>query len=177
MIKILETERLVMRPWELPDADAAVAIFEAPSVYRWLRPTFGGISSAEEMASMIQTWRLETAAAADCRGHWAVLTRDGHELVGACSLQLVPAGGDNLTLGWALAPDAWGKGYAAEAGAALARWAIHEGGIPEVFAILQHDNERAAMSARGMGMELVTELGGDGHYQVYRIRHGDLGAE
>ena len=56
---------------------------------------------------------------------------------------------------------------------------MHEEGVVEVFAIVQPDNERAAATARRIGMEWVTEVGHlpGGRYQVYRIRHGDLDYE
>ena len=59
------------------------------------------------------------------------------------------------------------------------RWAIHERGVPEVFALVQPDNARAAATAQRMGMEWVTELGhlAQGRYQVFRLRHGGLGLE
>ena len=131
------------------------------------------------MSAHIVQWQQEAASTSDCVGHWAVVTRGGSEVVGALSLEYVPPGGESLTMGWALVPGAWGRGYAAEAGSALARWAIHEGGVTEVFAIVQPDNARAAATAQRMGMEWVTDLGhlAQGRYHVFRIRHGDLGGE
>jgi RimJ/RimL family protein N-acetyltransferase len=175
----VETERLRLRPWELSDAPDAFAIFDAPLVTRWLGSAAPRIPDVAAMRAHIVQWRQEAASSSDCVGHWAVLTRAGAEVVGALSLEYEPPGGESLTMGWALVPGAWGRGYAAEAGSALARWAIHEGGVPEVFAIVQLDNARAAATAQRIGMEWVTDLGplARGSYHVFRIRHGDLGRE
>ena len=53
---------------------------------------------------------------------------------------------------------------------------MHEGGVYEVYAVVQPDNARAAATARRMGMEWVRETGRYGgiKLQVYRVRHGDL---
>ena len=73
-------------------------------------------------------------------------------------------------------PPLRGNGYATEAGGALIRWAMHEHGVLEVFAIVQPDNVRAVATAKRIGMEWVTELGHlpQGRYQAFRIRHADL---
>ena len=179
MSRTVETERLRLRPWEPSDAPDAFAIFDAPSVTRWLGSAARRIPDLAAMSGHIVQWQQEAASTSDCVGHWAVLTRAGANVVGALSLEYAPPGGESLALGWALAPEAWGRGYAAEAGSALVRWAIHERGALEVFAIVQPDNLRAAATARRMGMEWATEVGhlAQGIFEVYRIRHGDLGRE
>jgi len=176
MSAFIETERLTLRPWQAPDAPHALAIYGAPSVTRWLVPALASLGTSAAMRSTLLRWRDEDENSSGCAGHWAVETREDAELVGGLSLQYAPPGGESLTIAWVLAPSSWGNGYAAEAGDALIRWALHEQGETEVFAIVQPDNARAAATAERIGMEWVTELGylQQGRYQVYRIRHGDL---
>lgn len=177
MSRVIRTPRLLLRPWDLDDTTSAFHIYEAPAVARWLAP-WHVPASAEAMRRQLATWRdIEDRHAAPV-GHWAAATPDG-EVVGALSLQYVPADGESLTLSWALAPPYWGQGYATESGTALMRWAVHERGAVEVFALVQPDNARAVGTALRMGMEWVTEYGDlpGGHYQVYRIRHGDFSVE
>jgi RimJ/RimL family protein N-acetyltransferase len=178
MSRVIETERLVLRPWTPADADAALAVFAAPGVREWLRPETDPPASVEEMGARIAQWQPDHHLHADVLGHWAVCDRTSSAVLGAVSLEHA-AQTESLALGWALAPTAWGHGYAAEAGDALVRWAMHEEGAIEVFALVQPDNLRAAATAERIGMEWVTELGhlGSGRYQVYRIRHGDLDVE
>jgi RimJ/RimL family protein N-acetyltransferase len=179
MSRTVETERLSLRPWEPTDAPDAFAIYDAPSVRRWLAPTYPKVADAAAMRGQIVRWQQEAASTSAEVGHWALVTRADTAVVGGLSLEFEPPGGESLVLAWVLAPDAWGRGYAAEAGSALVRWAIHERGVPEVFALVQPDNTRAAATAQRMGMEWVTELGhlARGRYQVFRLRHGDLGLE
>lgn len=179
MSRLIETTRLTLGPWGVSDASDALRIYGAPSVNRWLTPQLGTFDSAAAMRSTLLQWRDDGRDDAGCPGHWALRAREEPTLVGGLSLQYAPPGGESLSIAWALAPSAWGQGYAAEAGDALVRWAMHEHGVVEVFAIVQPDNERAAATAQRIGMEWVTELGhlSHGRYQVYRIRHGDLDYE
>ena len=178
MPRVIETARLVLRPWQALDVDVAEKIYEATPVARWLTPELGSLGTSSALRATVLEWADE-GTGSDRVGHWAVQRRDRPVVVGGVSLQYAPPGGETLTIAWALDPDAWGHGYAAEAGDALLRWAMHEGGAMEVFAVVQPDNMRAAATAERIGMEWVTELGhlARGRYQVYRIRHGDLAYE
>ena len=179
MSRVIETTRLVLGPWAESDAPDALGIYAAPSVSRWMAPQLGPFAGQVEMRSTLGQWEAEGRDDASCTGHWALRTRDDQTIVGGLSLQYAPPGGESLSLAWALTPSAWGRGYATEAGDALVRWAMHEHGVLEVFAILQPENTRAAATAQRIGMEWVTELGhlAQGRYQVYRIRHIDLAYE
>jgi ribosomal-protein-alanine N-acetyltransferase len=176
MTRVIETQRLVLRPWHTADAEGALAIYTAPSVRRWIRTDDAAPTTVEEMRTRLRQWAPDDHESTDVHGHWAICDRATSAVLGALVLEHAMHT-DSLALGLALAPAAWGNGYATEAGDALVRWAIHEEGALEVFAIVQPDNQRATATAERIGMEWVTELGrppGGGRYQVYRIRHGDL---
>lgn len=179
MSRIIETQRLRLRPWEPADTEAALAVYAAPAVCRWVDGPNAAAASVETMSAQLARWSSEDQTAPGCLGHWALAHRSTSGVVGALALD--PAlGGDSVAISWALAPQAWGQGYAAEAGDALARWAIHEQGALEVFALVQPDNARAQATAERIGMDWVTDLGhlaDGGRYRVYRIRHADLDLE
>lgn len=177
MSAVITSERLTLRPWTASDADGALGIYGAPNVSRWLAPGATPLDTPAAMQSTLLRWRDQDEIDTGSVGHWAVETRAAQpRLVGGVSLQHAEAGIESLAIAWALEPTSWGHGYAAEAGDALIRWAIHERGVIEVFAIVQPDNARAAATAERIGMQWVMELGHlpEGRYQVYRIRHGDL---
>lgn len=177
--KVIETSRLRLRPWDGDDAAAALQIFTAPAVARWVSGEREALRSATRLRAQLVRWGDETRTSAAAVGHWAIADRSSTAVVGSASLQYDPQGGRELVIGWALAPGSWGRGYATEAGAALARWALHDGGALEVFAILQPGNVRAFATAERIGMQWVSDLERrpDRTYRVYRIRHADLGTE
>ena len=170
----IDTKRLVIRPWEDADAEDALAIYGDEKVTRWLSPVMSRVADVAAMRKVLQEWQEK-----DDRppaGHWAVVQRDTNRLVGAVALLHLPPWTGDLELAWQLAPAAWGHGYAAEAGEGLARWAMHQGGVEEIFAVVRPDNARGAATAQRIGMEWIgeTDKYHDLNLHLYRIRHYDL---
>ena len=97
-------------------------------------------------------------------------------LIGGATLLPLPPD-DEFEIGWQLSPDAWGHGYAAEAGLAMARWAFDQG-IEQVIAVVRPTNKRAEAMVRRIGMDWVgeTEKYHNLRLQVFRLRPGDLTA-
>lgn len=179
MSRVIGTERLTLRPWQEDEVPAAMRIFGDPDVLRWSTPALLAPRTPVAARERLRTWAAEARADRDCAGHWAVAEQESGTVVGAVSLNHSPHGGGSIVLGWALERSARGRGYAAEAGDALARWAMHERGVIEVFAILQPGNASAARTAERIGMEQVSEVGvlPRGRYHLFRLRHGDLAFE
>ena len=174
MTAVITTDRLVLRPWNDADASEAVPMFGRGPGTAWLPA--GAMVDEAEVASAIRTWTARDVAVEMPAGHWVVELAAGHSLIGACSLVFGEPGPESLKLRWLLDPSAWGSGYATEAGAALISWAMHQGGVHEVYAVIEPDNRRAKATAGRLGMEPVGETGRYGHTKlhVYRVRHGDL---
>jgi RimJ/RimL family protein N-acetyltransferase len=170
----LRTARLVLRPWATTDAEAALAVYGDESVTRWLSPAISRITSAAEMAAVIDRW-LDFPPEAPGAGRWAVTAADDGRLLGGVAVLPLPPERSDLEIGWQLAPDAWGHGYAAEAGHAVAHHAFDHG-VEELFAVVRPRNTRGARTATSIGMEWVgeTEKYYDLRLQVYRLRKGEL---
>ena len=100
---------------------------------------------------------------------------DTGQVIGGGAVLPLPPEGDDLEIGWQLAPEVWGEGYAAEAGHALAHYAFSHG-EDEVFAVVRPQNTRGVATAGRVGMEWVGET--DKYYdlqlQVFRMRKGDI---
>jgi RimJ/RimL family protein N-acetyltransferase len=175
MASDLQTQRLTLRPWRADDAEAALRVYGEAGVARWLSPAMDSVPDVEAMRLVLQQWIAEDERLPDPAGRWAVDLRDGGGLVGGAILLPLPPGDEDLEMGWQLRPDAWGNGYATEAGLAIARWAFDEGS-DEIFAVARPANERAQATARRIGMEWVgeTEKYYDLRLQVFRLRPADL---
>jgi RimJ/RimL family protein N-acetyltransferase len=171
----LETERLTLRPWREEDAEAALSVYGAAGVARWLDPAMDRVADVHAMRLVLQQWIAEDGRLISPAGRWAIQLRHDHRLVGGAVLLPLPPGNEDLEMGWQLAPDAWGSGYAAEAGRAIATWAFAEG-CDEVVAVTRVANTRAAATARRIGMQWVGET--EKYYglrlQVFRLRPTDL---
>src|ERR1700730_11873390 len=141
MAQRLVSERLVLRPWTVDDAPAALGAYGDDGVARWLVPAMDRVHDEAGMRLFLQQWVAEDARMLTPAGRWAIELREDHQLIGGATLlPLLP--GDEFEVGWQLSPAAWGQGYAAEAGLALARWAFDQG-IEQVIAVVRPTNKRA----------------------------------
>lgn len=171
----LVTERLVVRPWTVDDAEQALAIYGAADVTRWLTPAMERVPDLTAMRSVLQAWVEAQPNMLPPRGRWAVERQSDKAVIGGLAIRLLPPYDEDLELSWQLAPQEWGHGYGAEAGKALVRWAFTQD-VDELFAVARPRNTRAVGMARRLGMEWVGET--SKYYglqlQVYRIRPSDL---
>jgi RimJ/RimL family protein N-acetyltransferase len=131
------------------------------------------VDDLSTMEAIIADWAVEPLPAP--AGRWAMELAETGELVGSTVLLPLPPGGEDLQIGWQLAPKHWGQGLAAEAGHAVAHFAF-ESGVEELFAVARPRNERGAGTARSIGMEWVgeSEKYFDLRLHVYRLRKGEL---
>jgi RimJ/RimL family protein N-acetyltransferase len=170
---VISTPRLTLRPWSVDDAGAALRVYGAADVARWLTPAMGRIPDEAAMREVLEQWLAEDAEAP--QGRWAVELTGTGEVVGGVAVLTLPPEGDDLEIAWQLAPVAWGRGIAAEAGHAVARHAF-AAGVDELFAVVRPQNARGAATAQRVGLEWVGET--EKYYnlrlQVFRLRKGDL---
>ena len=169
----ITTPRLVLRPWSVADAPEALRVFGDESVTRWLSPAMAQVPTVESMESVISAW-LDAPPPAPA-GRWAVTSASDGRLLGGVAVLLLPPERSDLEVGWQLDPAAWGLGYAAEAGHAIAHH-VFRSGVEELFAVVRPRNTRGARTATSIGMEWVgeTEKYYDLRLQVYRLRKGEL---
>jgi RimJ/RimL family protein N-acetyltransferase len=89
-------------------------------------------------------------------GHWVlrgygnwILEADGR-MVGRTGLWR-PVGWPGLEVGWTLAREAWGRGYATEAGRAAMEWAWSELRLPGLISVIRPENARSIRVAERLG--------------------------
>jgi RimJ/RimL family protein N-acetyltransferase len=146
----LETERLVVRPFE-PERDAA------PLHELWGDAEAMQFMSSGARATIDETReRLESlpGRAPDGLGFWALEERGSGRLVGGVGLFPLGWEGPELELAYHVVPSAWNRGYATEAaGAVLA--AAWEAGLDHVVAVAMPGNaaSRRVMEKLGMSLE------------------------
>ena len=172
----IATTRLRLRPWQLDDAAGALEIYGHPEVSRWLAPSMERVIDLDQMQELIRQWmRRPPRRTGRPTGLWVIEDVETGQVAGSGQILPLPPSGADLELGYQLAPWAWGRGLAAEAGHALAHYAF-ENGEEELFAVLRPHNERGMRAARRIGMEWVGET--DKYYdlrlQVFRLRKAEL---
>lgn len=179
---LVTTERLLVRDWDPDDAEAALAVYGDERVARWLAPAAEPVRDVHAMRAQLERWAAEQAGAdGDLDrfvGRWALVRREDGAVVGSLVLRTMPPHDEDLEIAWQVAPEHWGKGYAGEGTAALARWAFAQSAA-ELFAVIRPGNQPSERIARRLGMEWVGET--EKYYglglRVYRLRPSDLPAD
>lgn len=145
------TERLVLRPFRDADLDQWAALNADPDVTQYLG---GPLSRAESdrIASAVNA-----SYAAEGFGFLAVERWTDGAFLGACGLTREQWYPDDLEIGWRLAREYWGHGYATEAAASWLEYAFDEAGLPRVIAVTDTPNVRSIAVMRRLGMSLDHE--------------------
>jgi RimJ/RimL family protein N-acetyltransferase len=139
VIKTLETERLVMRPFRTDDLAALTVLQADPSF--WWYPLRRGMEPDESARFMER--RLAEYDRPDRPSFHAVIERASGALIGWAGLsvpdflpEVLPA----IEVGWRLGSAHRGRGYATEAAAAALDWGFGDLGLASVVSIFEPDN-------------------------------------
>jgi len=152
----LETERLLIRPFQADDGDAAYAVFEGhPDVWRY---DPGRQRTYEERAREIH-YRIAQYAR-EGFGCMAVTRRADGALLGYCGLQTWlratrPLATLETELFYKLGRPYWGQGYATEACHAMIRHAFTDLRLPRLVTVTAAANTESLALLRRLGMGIV----------------------
>ncbi|MBS0483226.1 MAG: GNAT family N-acetyltransferase [Proteobacteria bacterium] len=150
----LETERLILRSWRDQDREPFAGICADPKVMA----TLGPVMSRAQTDALID-WAIGHEAEF---GHtfWALERRGDSRLVGWCGAIRGDAGpiDQKPELGWRLASDCWGQGYATEAARAGLAWCAANLPDPDVWAITWRGNLRSRAVMERLGMRYRADL-------------------
>lgn len=107
----LETERLILRRFELSDAEKVYNNWTSnPKVSQYV--SWSPHKSINETRELLNSW-IERYATNSY--NWAVELKDSHILIGNISAISVSRKHHNCEIGYCYGPEFWGKGYATEA--------------------------------------------------------------
>lgn len=148
---VAATERLVVRPWRLNEADRFFDIYRRVEVVRW----FSAPPMQDRQEAVERITRSLAQLATDPRfGSWAMVERSSGIPAGTVLLKPLPDGNGEIEIGWHLHPDSWGRGLASEAASALLHRAFTDC-LDEVWAVTHLDNHRSVAVCNRIGMRLL----------------------
>ena len=148
----LETPHLLLRAWRGRDLEAHAQMSADPEVMRYIgdgRVLDQG-QSWREIAMHIGHWVLRGY------GQWALERKENGASIGRAGLWN-PPGWPGLEVGWKLSRDAWGQGYATEAGRAAIDWAWVTLDVQELISVIHPGNARSIRVAERLGMSRLRE--------------------
>ncbi len=149
---MIETERLLLRKPRAEDAPGLLEAFADPEAMRYI-----GDGSTTDLAGSeeaIRRWheRWDTWGV----GMFVVERVEDAPVLGRAGfLRWDPErweiGGSETELGWGLAREHWGSGYATEAARALRDWAFDSRGLTRLISLIQEGNVRSFCVAERLG--------------------------
>jgi [ribosomal protein S5]-alanine N-acetyltransferase len=146
----IRTERLLIRPFVDDDVGRMQEIFGDREVMRYI-PL--GVLDRFATARLLETYRRND----EQRGYsfWAIETLEGR-LVGDVGFNEHESGEPEL--GYTLAREAWGKGYATEAASACVEAAFASLDVERVLAVVDLENEASLRTAARIGMTRIDTI-------------------
>jgi RimJ/RimL family protein N-acetyltransferase len=141
---VLETARLILRPPVREDFDAWAACAADPAANEFLGGAQPRPVAWRAFMAMAGAWALAGFAM------FSVLERETGAWLGRVG-PWRPEGWPGNEIGWGLAQEAWGRGYAFEAAVAATDWAFATLGWQDVIHCIDDRNERSIALARRLG--------------------------
>ena len=147
----LQTDRLVLRPYNDEDAPRVLDIHSRMEVIKWLsNPPFVPMADLDEARAWVARWD-DTHTNHPRLGGWAIEVKDTGIVAGTALLAFLPESDEMIQVGWHLHPDSAGHGYATEAASAVLDHGFSSG-IHEIWADMYPDNEPSAKVCLRLGM-------------------------
>ncbi|MEA2652592.1 MAG: hypothetical protein QOI85_2313 [Chloroflexota bacterium] len=152
---MIETERLLLRRWREEDRKPFAALNADPVV----REHFQGTQSREQSDAFID--RIEDHWRERGWGNWAVEVPGVAPFIGYVGLWPADyvANRPMVEVGWRLAREHWGHGYATEGAREALRFGFKEIGLDEIVSFTVPQNERSWRVMERIG--LVRDAAGD----------------
>ncbi len=149
-MKVIETDRLILRTWKEEDRDAYWQINQDPKVIEFL---LGSMSKAQ-VESFIQNCNKGFEEKGFCL--FATELKTSHEMIGFIGLSgtqweahFTPA----VEVGWRLGSQYWGMGYATEGAKAVLEYGFHTLALDEIVSFTAMLNTRSIQVMERIGMK------------------------
>jgi [ribosomal protein S5]-alanine N-acetyltransferase len=158
---VIDTVRLAGRPVTEDDLRFVMAVWNDSRV----APTVGGIRTEQQLRDRIERWTRHW----NDHGFGVTLfeERASGQPVGWGGLQHSTIGiGECLTVGYVIAPDAWGHGYATEIASASVAHAFGVLGIGTLYASVLSTNAASRRVLEKVGLSVHCEVNHGDHLEV-----------
>jgi [ribosomal protein S5]-alanine N-acetyltransferase len=158
-LKVLETERLILRQLSPADAGFILELLNEPSFIRNIGDR--GVRRLVDAERYIETGPVASYAR-NGFGLYLVLLKESQASIGMCGLIKRDALED-VDVGYAFLPRYWSKGYAIESVMAVMKYAKNIVGLERVIAIVDPNNQGSirVLEKAGFRFEKMVRLSSD----------------
>jgi len=150
---ILETSRLILRPFDQEDVDRMSELMANPDFMRFSLGVYSREQTVEFLNKLIG-WQNRGLPSL-----FAAILRDTGRLVGYCGFyhQHIEQS-DDIEIGYRLHPAHWNKGIISEAARAVRDHAFRELKLPRVISLIHYENVPSRRVAEKIGMSFEKEI-------------------
>lgn len=160
-LPLIETDRLLLRMFEVRDLEFALRLFNDAAVQRYLSPENRRTREQMEVTllNFVKYWQERGFSL------WCVSEKSSGKLLGYCGFQYFDETPDVEVL-FAFFEDFWGKGFATEAAKACLKFGFEELQLEKIFAAAHPENAASRCVLEKIGM---TSEGTNRHYGIETI--------
>jgi ribosomal-protein-alanine N-acetyltransferase len=161
-MRIIETERLILRHFTPDDLDALSLINSDAEVMKYIGD--GSPQSREQtsarLAAIMNHWEQHGF------GPYAIVYKEHDALIGFCGLQFLDESSE-VEVGYRLASSYWGKGIATECAAASLLYGFSELGLGRIVAVAHPSNKASQRVLEKIGLRYEKEA----HYYNANVKY------
>jgi RimJ/RimL family protein N-acetyltransferase len=149
---VLETPRLILRPFREEDVDPLAELMANTDFMRFSLGVFSRDQTTVFLEKLMDWERRRLPS------QFAVIHRASNRLIGYCGFfhQQVD-GTDEIEIGYRVHPDYWRRGLATEAAQAVRNYAFGDLRLPRVISLIHRDNLPSRRVAEKNAMKLEKE--------------------
>ena len=153
-MKILETDRLILRRLTIDDLDALFALYRDPEIRKYFPE---GTLTYEETKDELE-WFLNGHPHYPQLGLWATILKETDQFIGRCGLlPWTIDGRQEVEVAYLLAKEVWGQGLATEAAQAIVHYAFEQLGYSRIIVLVDRENAASIRVATKIGMTFEKE--------------------
>ena len=158
MTFIIETPRLLMRPYTEDDIQDAYLMNLDPEVSRYTGD--GGVHTFEEIDKIIRTSVL-TDYKVHGFGRLAVIHKENNEFIGFSGLKYLPEF-DEVDIGYRFKKAYWGKGIATEANLPFIDYGFQKLGLKKIIGLVFAENVASVNVLKKLGLSFLKQVEEEG---------------
>jgi len=151
---VLETPRLVLRPFREDDVDRMAELFANRDFMRFSLGVFTKREQTVSFIDKVMRWDRE-----EIPSQFAVIPRGESSFVGYCGFFHHPEHGiEDIEIGYRLHPDYWNRGLATEAARAVRDHGFRDLNLARVISLVHPENVPSRRVAEKNGMTVEKEI-------------------
>ncbi len=158
----LHTPRLLLREFVTGDWPAVLAYQRDLRYLRYYQWTDRTAGDAQRFVQMFIEHQTEQPRR---KFQLAVVLKSSGQLIGNCGIRRTSADAREADIGYELAPDHWGHGYATEAARAIVRFGFEELKVHRIWAWCIADNAASSHVLEKIGLKLEGRLREKEHFK------------